>query len=88
MKIKEGFMLREVAGNNIVVGVGERSLDFNGIINVNETGAEIWKLFQQDTTPEAAAKAMTEEFEVNYETALNDVNEFVEKLRKSELIDE
>ena len=39
MKIKDGYMVREVAGSQIVVPVGERTVDFNGIITLNETAA-------------------------------------------------
>ena len=46
MKIKQGFMLREVAGNYVVVAVGEASKKFNGVINLNESGAFIWKKSQ------------------------------------------
>ena len=42
MKIKEGFILREVAGNYIVVAVGSAVKQFNGVITLNETGAFLW----------------------------------------------
>ena len=38
MKIKEGFMLRNVADNYIVVPVGKASLEFKGLINLNGVG--------------------------------------------------
>ena len=38
MKIKDGFMLRKVGGQNVVVAVGKASRDFNGIIRLNDTG--------------------------------------------------
>ena len=47
MKIKDGYLHREVAGNIIVVPVGEASMNFNGMINLNETGAFLWKLFEK-----------------------------------------
>ena len=43
MKIKEGFILREVAGSHIVVAVGQAVKTFNGIINLNPTSALLWK---------------------------------------------
>ena len=42
MKIREGFLLRNVAGNNVVVPIGQATLDFNGMMSLNETGAFIF----------------------------------------------
>lgn len=39
MKVKQGFMLREIANNYVVVPVGKAAIDFNGIITLNQTGA-------------------------------------------------
>ena len=43
MKIKDGFMLRKVGGQNVVVAVGKASRDFNGIIRLNDTGRFLWE---------------------------------------------
>lgn len=43
MKIKEGYLLREVAGSNIVVPIGEGELNFSGVITLNDVGAFFWK---------------------------------------------
>ena len=42
MKIKNGFVLRVVGGESVVVPVGEMSKKFHGMINLNETGAFLW----------------------------------------------
>ena len=52
MKIKSDFMLREVAGYYVVVPVGSGALDFNGVINLNESGATLWKAMENDITEE------------------------------------
>lgn len=43
MKIKEGYLLREVAGSNIVVPIGEGELNFSGVITLNDVGAFFWR---------------------------------------------
>ena len=43
MKIKNGFILRNVSDAYVVVAVGEAAKDFNGMITLNETGAFLWK---------------------------------------------
>ena len=42
MKVKEDFLLREVAGCYVVVPVGKATVDFNGMLNLNDTGAFLW----------------------------------------------
>lgn len=86
MKIKNGFAIRKIAGSNIVVPVGSTSLDFNGMITLNDTGAFLWNAFQQDTTVDAAAKALTEAYEVDEATALQDVKNFTELLKENDLL--
>ena len=85
MKIKKGFILREVAGNNIVVAVGDAVKSFNGVINVNETGAFLWKLLENDTTEEKLVTALLEEYDVAEELAKKDVNAFINKLAEAGL---
>ena len=44
MTLKKGFMLRSIAGTHVVIPLGERVVDFNGILTLNETGAFLWEL--------------------------------------------
>ena len=86
MKIKEGFILREVAGNSIVVAVGSAVKDFNGVINLNPTGAFLWKLLQDGAEKEDLVNALLNEYEVDEQTAKNDVDVFVGRLEQANLI--
>ena len=86
MKIKDGYLLREVAGNYIVVAVGEAVKEFNGVINLNETGAFLWKILQEGATEEQLLNALLEEYEVEKELAEKDVKAFVAKLTEAKLI--
>ena len=86
MKIKDGFILREVAGSYIVVAVGERVKKFNGIINLNETGALLWKTAEKGATEEDLVDALFSEYEVDEATAREDVKNFVQKLKEAELV--
>ena len=87
MKIKEGYILRNVAGYNVVVPVGDAALDFNGMINLNETGAFLWKAMSEETDEKTLVAALLEEYDTNEETAAADVAAFVKKMRDAELID-
>ena len=87
MKIKQGYILREVAGNYIVVAVGEAVKNFNGIINLNETGAFLWKQLQDGATEEQLKKDMLEEYDVQEDVAQNDIKAFIDKLNEKGLLD-
>ena len=86
MRIKSGFVIREIAGQYMAVPVGERVNDLHGMIALNETGAFIWKLLENEKTEEDLARALTEEYEVSYEEALEAVREFRELLSSDSLL--
>lgn len=86
MKIKEGFILREVSGSFLVIAVGKAVKQFNGIINLNETGAFLWKQLEKSSTEEQLVNALLEEYNVDRERAEKDVKEFVEKLIQAKLV--
>lgn len=86
MKIKEGFILREVAGNYIVVAVGSAVKQFNGVITLNETGSFLWKKLQEGCEKEDLVNALLSEYEVSEEVALSDVTTFIEKLNGAGLL--
>ncbi len=87
MKIKEGFILREVANNFIVVAVGSAVKNFNGIINLNETGAFLWKVLEKGATKEELKKALLSEYEVSTDVAEQDITAFIGKLKEKGLLD-
>lgn len=88
MKIKENFMLRKVADCYVVVPIGTAVADFNGMINLNEAGAFLWQLLENDTTPDAVVNALLEQYEVDEATAKNDVDKFIAQLREASLLEE
>lgn len=88
MKIKSGFAKREIAGSNIVVPVGKKSADFNGMITLNSSGSFFWDCFCKDITIDDAVKMITEEYEVDEATAKKDVENFVKMLKDNDLLDE
>lgn len=83
MKIKDGFMLRKVGGQYVVVALGEASRSFNGIIRLNDTGRFLWERLSSDITVEQLCEALLAEYDVTEEQARADVSEFVQTLRKA-----
>ena len=86
MKIKEGYLLREGAGSNIVVPVGSGNMDFSGVITLNEVGSFIWKQLEKDTTKEEVLNNLLAEYDVDKATAESDIDEFINKLKGAELL--
>jgi hypothetical protein len=87
MKIKEGFVLRQVADNFVVLPVGSASVNFNGMISLNESGVLLWRALEEGGDREALADALCNEYEVEREIALADVDEFIAKLTKAGCIE-
>ena len=86
MKIKSGYILREVAGNSIVIAVGDESLNFNGIITINGAGTFLWEKLAGGATKQELLDAMLSEYDIDEETASADIDEFVQKLKNSNLL--
>ena len=87
MKIKEGYLLREVAGSNIVVPIGEGELNFSGVITLNDVGAFFWKKLEKGCTKEELLDSLLAEYEIDKETASSDIDEFVGKLKEAGLLE-
>lgn len=88
MKIKSGFILRDVGGKTFVVAVGERSKEFTGMITLNETGKIIWKTLEKEATIDDAVDAILNVCE-NVERAVveADVRAFVAKLEGDNILE-
>lgn len=80
MKLKENFVLRQVADTWVVLPLGAATLDFNGMLTLNETGALLWKTLEQGGDREALVSALTAEYDVSKEVARSDVDAFLQKL--------
>ena len=65
MKIKDNFVLRQVAGSYVVVAVGAASVDFNGMLMLNESGALLWHTLERGADRAALVAALTSEYEVD-----------------------
>ncbi|MDD4238167.1 MAG: PqqD family protein [Desulfotomaculaceae bacterium] len=87
MRIKEGYLLREVAGNHVVVPTGKASLDFSGMITLNGTGAFLWKQLAADKSEQELLMALLEEYDIDEAAARADIAEFLAKLKAAELFE-
>ncbi|MCH5296276.1 MAG: PqqD family protein [Ruminococcus sp.] len=87
MKIKDDFILRKVADTYVVVPVNSMTLDFNGIINLNETGAFLFELLQKGATKEELLDKMLEEYDVPQKKASEDIDIFIQKVKDADILE-
>ena len=73
MKIKEGFILREMCGENIVSAEGLEHINFNKLISLNESAAYLWKeLCSKEFSTEEMAELLIARYGIDKELALKD----------------
>lgn len=82
MKIKDGFLLRRVAGETVVLPVGGE-LDLNMMITLNDTGTFLWERLQSETDENTLVAALLAEYDVDEATAKKSVAAFVKKLNEN-----
>ena len=85
MKLKEGFMLKEVAGSYIVIPVGQ--VDFTAMITVNETGAFLWEQLMDGSGVEELCANMVQEYAIDEPTARRDIEAFLKILSDNGLLE-
>ncbi len=88
MKINGRFVVRDIAGDTVIVPVGETALHYNGMITVNKTGAAIWNALEKGSDAVSLVNLITDTFDVDAETATADVKAFLDQMRKADLIEE
>ena len=87
MKIKRGLCLQTVADGYVVLPLVAAAESFNGMITLNETGVLLWRTLEKGCTKEELVKVLTEEYEVETETAMLDVERVLSELSERNCID-
>ena len=87
MKIKKGFILRDVAGTAFVVATGALSKSFQGLIKLNETGSVIWKELEAGADESEIVEKLAAEYDAPKELIEQDVKEFIAKLEKDGILE-
>ena len=88
MKISKEFILREIAGEYILVPVGKTALTFNGLVTVNEVGALLWGMLEKGSDVSTIVNGILDEYDVDEQTATADVLEFISYLKSNNIIDD
>ena len=87
MKIKKGFVVREIAGKSVVIALGEASKTFRGMIELNDTARIIWDMLSEGKERDDIIQAIVDQFEVEPEVAAADIDRFIEALAGANILD-
>ena len=88
MKLGGDFVIRQIMDNTVAIPVGQTALRFNGMIMLNDVSKVIWSCLENQTDPDRITAAVTDAFAVTEEEARADILEFLDKLRKLQLLEE
>lgn len=87
MRIKENYVLRQIADTWAVLPLGSATLSFNGMMTLNDTGRLLWERLEKGCEFSDLVGLLLEEYEVTEEQATADVNVFIEKLKTVDCIE-
>ncbi len=87
MKIKDGFVIRKVMDNNVVIALGEASRDFHGMLKLNDTAAEIWEYIAEGKAVDEMIACMLEKYEVDEAKLREDVDKVIKFLTEQGFIE-
>lgn len=87
MKVEKEFVLREIAGDYIIIPTGKTVLEFNGLITVNEVGVSLWNMLQKEVTLDDLVQGILNEYDVEESVAREDIVEFLDTLADGGILD-
>lgn len=87
MKLKYDFQIRNVAGEYVLIPMGTASLKFSGMVSTNGVGSVICECLKEHTTRQAILAKLLDTFEVEEATARQDMDEFLARLEKADLLE-
>ena len=86
MRLKDDFILHNTGDDFVIIATGEVAKNFNGMIKLNNMGGEIVTLLKNEITEEEVVKAIVDKYEVDYDTAKEDITNLLSSLRKVGII--
>lgn len=86
MRIVDGFMLREIASTWVVIPTGPKLVEFNGIVNLSESGALLWRKLESGANKNGLVSLLLEEYQISESEARGDVEAFLSEMKANGLI--
>lgn len=88
MKTSNEFIMREIAGEYVLVPIGKRALTFQGLVTMNEVGALIWEMMEKESDIDQIVSGILDEYEVDEQTERKDVLDFIGFLKDCQIIED
>ena len=88
LKATSEVVLREIAGENLLIPVGQTALKIHGMITLSESGLLLWKRLQTECTEDELVEALLTEYQVDRETAAADVKAFIRQMQEVGILEE
>lgn len=87
MRVNKEFVLREIAGDYIIIPTGNAASEGQGLTTINEVGFSLWRMLQDEVTLEGLVQGILEEYDVEESVAREDIAEFLEMLTRNRILD-
>lgn len=88
MKIKQGYKVRDIAGENVVIMQGKVGADMTRIITFNDSALLLWNELQgRDFEVEDAVRVLTENYDVDAAVAERDARAWIDRLAECKLVE-
>lgn len=88
MKIKNGFVLRQFSDKIVAVATDDNADNCNTFIKMNKSSEFVWNFLQKNKTYEETLDALLNKYDIDKKTAANDLDTFLDAVRKAGLLDE
>lgn len=89
MRIKEGYKIRNIAGESVIVSIGQLDVNLTKVISLNPTSVWLWEeLGHDEFDADRVASLLTDHYEVDYDQALADARDWISSLSQAGLIEE
>ena len=89
MRIKEGYKIRNIAGEHVIISIGTLNVNLTQVTSLNATSVWLWEqLAGTEFDAERVTDLLTERYDVDRQTARTDAEAWLELLRKAELVRE
>ncbi|MDU1891688.1 MAG: PqqD family protein [Dysgonomonas sp.] len=89
MRIKKGYKIQSVGGENIILLQGTYGVDTTKIVSFNETSLLLWSLYEdKEFTTEQIAASLIEEFGIEKDLAIKDATSWIDGLIQNKLIEQ
>ena len=87
MRIAKEFILREIAGECVLVPTGATTQEFNGLITMSDTDRFIWENMEKAESLKEMIQMILDEYEIDEETAKKDAIGFISQLLQAGFVE-